>query len=110
MPFALLGLCWLSGYRSSCWRSADPGEKQDIAAGNEALVAQLWAQLNMSILTQRDCSAVGDKKGSEGIGGCSPTAMLGSCDADCAAKYWKTHFDESCGGKGCGPICGVPGC
>ena len=92
------------------WRSADPGEKHDIAAGNEALVARLWVQLNMSILTQRDCSAVGDTKGSEGIGGCSPVALLGSCDPGRAAKYWKTHYDESCGGKGCGPICGVPGC
>ena len=86
---------------------ADVGERHDL--GGEppmaAVVERMWAQLNHTVLSSRDCSAVGDSKGSEGIGGCSPPGLLGNCDSQCAGKYWKTHY-----GQEVGPICGVPGC
>ena len=38
---------------------ADMRELQDIATSEPAIVAKLWERLNLTVLTQRDCSAVG---------------------------------------------------
>ena len=92
---------------------ADTSEKNDLGGlfSSEATVAQLWSTLNLTVLTSRDCSAIGHKKGSEGIGGCSPKELLGNCDAECAGAYWKTHYGQDMPKDGTqGPICGVPGC
>lgn len=86
---------------------SDPSEKLDLGGlpSWQATVDSLWRALNLTVLTSRDCSALGDSKGSEGIGGCSPAELLGNCDAECAGAYWQTHYGHSLG-----PICGVPGC
>eukprot|EP01047_Picozoa_sp_COSAG01_P002763 COSAG01_NODE_75_length_28415_cov_72.253267_18_plen_199_part_00 len=86
---------------------ADESEKNDLGGlvSSQPIVARLWETLNLTVLTSRDCSAVGDVKGSEGIGGCSPAKLLGNCNAECAGAYWKRHY-----GNSLGPICGVPGC
>lgn len=90
---------------------ADVGERKDLGAepALASVVESMWRTLNMTVLSSRDCSAVGGSGGhsypSEGIGGCSPTDLLGNCDAECASAYWAKHY-----GQGQGPICGVPGC
>lgn len=86
---------------------SDISEKNDLGGlpSSHATVELLWRALNLTVLTSRDCSAKGDSKGSEGIGGCSPAELLGNCDAECAGAYWQTHY-----GHNLGPICGVPGC
>lgn len=86
---------------------ADASEKHDLGGlpNSAATVAKLWRALNLTVLTSRDCSALGHAKGSEGIGGCSPAELLGNCDAECAQAYWAELY-----GYGDGPICGVPGC
>ena len=95
---------------------ADPAERHDVSAANADVVQRLWAALNATILTQRDCqgwSYKGVKAPGAGIPGpaqpgggtsCSPPALLGSCDTACAQKKWNAY-----GNKG-GPVCGVPGC
>lgn len=71
--------------------SADPREAVDTAPQNAALVAELWAELNATLVTT--------------FASRTPPHMLGPCNAQCAAAHWKAM-----GGSGAGPICGVPGC
>lgn len=85
---------------------ADKEERVNLAGAEEhrGLVQQLWAQLNRSVLTGRDCSGWSGPVRSFG-GQCSPPELLGPCDSSCAASHW-----ESVSGAGMGPVCGVPGC
>ena len=91
---------------------ADPGEHRDLASENVDLVTKLWAQLNASVGTQRDCSGWAYPKphvvpGPAQPGGgtsCSPPALLGACNVDCAQAKWRAY------GTPDGPMCGVPGC
>ena len=93
----------------------DPGERHDVAAQFPAIVDELWAALNATILTQRDCAGWSYKGTSGAIPGpldpstnatgCSPPAKLGKCDAACAKSMWKAKF-----GNQDGPICDVPSC
>jgi hypothetical protein len=96
----------------------DPGEHHDVAGDHPQLVAELWAALNQSALTQRDCqgwsyegvpnASVPGPRQPDGSTSCSPPELLGRCDAACAGRHWDTFGDA--GGKGSGPVCGVPGC
>jgi len=82
---------------------SDPGEHVNIARDNPTIVQKLWAQLNQTILTQRDCSGwSGPIKGPGGT--CSPASLLGVCNTACAQAKWKAY------GSSDGPHCGVPGC
>ena len=97
---------------------ADPGEHVDLADTEPNVVLELWAALNTSALTQRDCSgwsyegiahaAIPGPTQPDGTTSCSPPTLIGHCDAACAKAHWHTFGDS--GGKGQGPICGVPGC
>lgn len=86
---------------------ADWGERTDLALANPKVVQDLWAALNSTILTQRDCQGwSGPVAGPNGT--CSPAELIGNCTAEakkCATAKWKTY-----GGSGDGPQCGVPGC
>ena len=123
-----------------CWRFVllllvqdlrkDPGERHDLSAQFPAIVHELWAALNATILTTRDCtgwtykSTMGkipgptqpadpeDPKGATTTS-CSPAALKGACDAACAKAYWEGHWQSSSHGSGSNgspPQCGVPGC
>ena len=83
---------------------ADEGEHNNIAMENMELVNELWAKLNHTVLTTRDCSGwTGPIPGPGGR--CSPPALVGKCDKTCADKKWRSY------GKGSGgPHCDVPGC
>ena len=70
--------------------AADPAERSDLAASRPDVVADLWAELN---LTQRTAYASR-----------SPAALVGACNATCADAAWAPW------GGGPGPVCGVPGC
>eukprot|EP00051_Salpingoeca_urceolata_P006709 m.88780 g.88780 ORF g.88780 m.88780 type:complete len:641 (-) comp14955_c0_seq1:114-2036(-) len=70
---------------------ADPGEHVNIADDNPDIVQQLWEQLNMTILTSRDCERTS----------CSPPDMIGPCNESCAKNLW---------GNFQGPVCDVPQC
>jgi|EP01043_Picozoa_sp_COSAG02_P029134 hypothetical protein len=93
----------------------DPSERHNLAAQLPAIVMELWAVLNSTILTQRDCSGwsykgtpgsiPGPFNPTENQTGCSPPAKLGVCDASCAKAHWQSGF-----GNSDGPICDVPGC
>jgi hypothetical protein len=93
----------------------DPSERQNLAHELPAIVMELWAILNTTILTQRDCSGWSYKGTTGSIPGplnpmdnqtgCSPPAKLGACDASCAKAHWQSGF-----GNSDGPICDVPGC
>jgi len=86
---------------------ADPGEHTNIAAQNGGLVRDLWARLNASVLTMRDCSGwSGPVPGPDGS--CSPAKLLGHCDEGCANGYWQGRFGGPA--KDQGPICDVPTC
>eukprot|EP01064_Diplonema_japonicum_P021135 TRINITY_DN30690_c0_g1_i1.p1 TRINITY_DN30690_c0_g1~~TRINITY_DN30690_c0_g1_i1.p1 ORF type:complete len:552 (+),score=70.92 TRINITY_DN30690_c0_g1_i1:59-1657(+) len=87
---------------------ADMGEHQNIAAQNPAIVQELWSFLNASVLTVRDCSGwTGPIPGPGGH--CSPPALVGPCNATCAAEYYNTHYPNGPSGNP-GPICSVPTC
>ena len=96
----------------------DPGEHTDLSASEPELVRQLWAALNATILTQRDCNgwsykgvpnaSIPGPRQPDGSTSCSPPALLGHCDKACAAAHWQTFGDSGAHGKG--PYCGVPGC
>eukprot|EP01065_Artemidia_motanka_P043016 TRINITY_DN5886_c0_g1_i2.p1 TRINITY_DN5886_c0_g1~~TRINITY_DN5886_c0_g1_i2.p1 ORF type:complete len:352 (+),score=108.59 TRINITY_DN5886_c0_g1_i2:90-1145(+) len=86
---------------------SDPSERKNIAASNTALVQQLWAALNATVLTQRDCQGWTYRPIPGPDGTCSPAALLGDC-SDSATKCAKAKW-ESYGGSD-GPQCGVPGC
>lgn len=82
---------------------ADPSEHHNIASQHADVVAELWASLNASILTQRDCNGwSGPIPGP--AGSCSPAELIGTCNANCAKAKWKAYGNKD------GPICGVPGC
>ena len=93
---------------------ADPAERHNLAAANPAVVAELWAALNKTMLTQRDCSgwSYKGKAGADipgpaqpgGGTGCSPPELLGPCNTACAHKKWLPY------GNADGPVCGVEGC
>jgi arylsulfatase A-like enzyme len=94
----------------------DPSERHNVAAQFPAIVEELWAALNATLLTQRDCSGWSYRSTPGGIPGpmqadpkgnttgCSPPALLGVCARQCAGGVWSKF------GDGDGPICGVPGC
>eukprot|EP00041_Stephanoeca_diplocostata_P018292 m.382106 g.382106 ORF g.382106 m.382106 type:complete len:730 (-) comp20970_c1_seq32:2839-5028(-) len=48
---------------------ADPGEHEDLSAGNIDVVHELWTMLNTSVLGQRDCSGWSYKGTNHGIPG-----------------------------------------
>jgi arylsulfatase A-like enzyme len=94
---------------------ADPGEHVDVSQANKDVVAELTNQLNLIILTQRDCNGWTYKSADssydipgplqpDGTRSCSPSALLGYCDQGCANALWASY------GKADGPICGVPNC
>lgn len=107
---------------------ADPAEKTDLSAAHPGLVRQLWAALNASLLTMRDCSgwsyegtsgaAIPGPRQPDGSASCSPPALLGACNASCARAYWEEGWaaDGTCGsaqsasGEFSWPHCGVSGC
>jgi hypothetical protein len=70
-----------------------------------AMVADLWAKLNRTVLSAFCKNITHDNFGPNGCG-TSPSALLGTCDSECATKYWKGKYGQS----GSGPTCGVPGC
>jgi arylsulfatase A-like enzyme len=87
--------------------SKDPNEHTNIAADNLELVNDMWAHLNATVLTMRDCSGwSGPIKGPGG--GCSPPELLGPCDEACADNYWYSRYGGEQHGQG--PICDVPTC
>ena len=81
---------------------ADVGERKDLGTepANHALVMEMWAELNHTVLTAFCKGVNGSSAGSSGCNS-SPVEMLGHCDPVCAEKYW---------GHSQGPVCGVPGC
>jgi len=93
---------------------ADPGEHWDVSNKNLDMMQQLWAVLNSTILTQRDCNGWSYKGTGHSIPGpwqpdtkttsCSPPELLGKCNPSCAFAKWQAY------GKADGPQCGVPGC
>lgn len=83
---------------------ADPGEHVNIAKKNPDIVQKLWAELNATILTQRDCNGWTYEPIPGPSGTCSPAKLLGKCDSTCAKKKWAKY------GSNDGPVCGVPGC
>jgi|TARA_B110000208_G_scaffold189279_1_gene250518 hypothetical protein len=86
---------------------ADNREQVNLATKNPAMVAELWAFLNDTMLTTF-CKNVPSKPSTAPGTGClsTPKALLGPCNATCANAYWARKS-----GKGStGPICGVPGC
>ena len=86
----------------------DISESANIAAQNPTIVSHLWAVLNATVLTVRDCSGwTGPIPGPDGH--CSPTAMYGPCNPSCAKDYWKSHYPGS-RQAGQGPECAVPTC
>ena len=82
--------------------SADESERHDVAESNAALVTELWAELNHTVLTAF-CKVGTEFSKTPGCDS-TPPDMLGSCDPACASKYWRGK------GGGAGPVCGVPGC
>ena len=81
------------------------------------MVAELYAALNQTILTLRDCHGWSYKGRPNGrIPGplqadnkttsCSPPELLGYCDTKCAQAKWRTYGNYSSDG----PHCDVPGC
>eukprot|EP01062_Namystynia_karyoxenos_P029744 TRINITY_DN222_c0_g1_i1.p1 TRINITY_DN222_c0_g1~~TRINITY_DN222_c0_g1_i1.p1 ORF type:complete len:641 (+),score=182.67 TRINITY_DN222_c0_g1_i1:72-1994(+) len=86
---------------------ADASERVNLAAQNPDIVARLWAALNATVLTQRDCSGWTYKPIPGPNGSCSPPELLGNCSAQsqaCAKAKWQAYGNKD------GPICGVPGC
>lgn len=93
---------------------ADPGEHLNLADQHPDIVATLWAALNNTALTQRDCvgwsyngvkgAAIPGPVQPDGTTSCSPPELLGTCDAECAYSKWEAYGNKD------GPICGVPGC
>ena len=91
---------------------ADPGEHHNLAADNVDLVMKLWAQLNATVGTQRDCQgwtypkphAIPGPRQPGGGTSCSPPELIGNCTTACAQAKWRAF------GSSDGPICGVPGC
>ena len=67
---------------------ADPSERNDLSEVMPELLHSMWAALNTTNLEYYGTDH-------------SPPALLGKCDAACAAKVYGTKE---------GPICGVPGC
>ena len=94
---------------------ADPAERHDVGAANPDVVQELWAALNQTILTQRDCNGWSYKGTAGTIPGpvqadgettaCSPPGLLGICNTACAKTHWQTYSSKSDG-----PVCGVAGC
>eukprot|EP01059_Diplonema_ambulator_P003455 TRINITY_DN13137_c0_g1_i1.p1 TRINITY_DN13137_c0_g1~~TRINITY_DN13137_c0_g1_i1.p1 ORF type:complete len:545 (+),score=72.54 TRINITY_DN13137_c0_g1_i1:113-1636(+) len=86
----------------------DMGEHNNIAPQNPSIVNDLWAFLNSSVLTVRDCSGwTGPIPGPDNQ--CSPPSMIGPCNDACATKYYNTKYPG--GGNGNpGPECSVPTC
>lgn len=68
------------------------GEKVDTSKSHPSIVAEMWGQLNRTLLTTFKAR--------------SPPSMLGVCNKACAAKHWNSLGSTS----GVGPTCGVPGC
>lgn len=91
------------------------GEHANVAAANPAVVQKLWAELNATALTQRDCAgwsykgiedaAIPGPKQPDGSTSCSPSKLLGVCNSSCAEARWKRLY-----GVADGPICAVPDC
>lgn len=83
-------LTWLE-FKSALDRTV--GEKVDTSQSNPSLVAEMWAQLNRTLLTTFKAR--------------SPTSMLGQCESQaCAKQHWESLGSTS----GIGPTCGVPSC
>ena len=94
--------------------SSDSSETTDLSATHSETVMALWAQLNHTALTQRDCQGWSYKGTPGNIPGptqpdgstsCSPPELLGPCNNSCAANYWSTRY-----GRSEGPTCDVPTC
>ena len=93
---------------------ADPAERHNVAAANPDVVAELWAALNATILTTRDCNGWSYKGTAGAIPGpvqadgkttaCSPPGLIGDCNTDCAKAHWNAF------GNNDGPVCDVQGC
>lgn len=66
---------------------SDPAERTDLADQHPDIVARMWAQLNLSMLSSYTSR--------------SPAHLLGPCDRKCASRQWANIP---------GPVCGVPGC
>ena len=93
----------------------DPGEHVDLSKQFPTLVRTMWATLNETVLTQRDCqgwsyTSHGEIPGPLQMDGvsrsCSPPLLIGTCNVTCATKKWATYGRI----KDDGPICDVPGC
>ena len=92
------------------------GEHKNLAASNPDVVAELYAALNQTILTLRDCngwSYQGRPNGKipgplqpDNTTSCSPPELIGHCDTKCAQAKWQKYGSHS----GDGPHCDVPGC
>jgi hypothetical protein len=106
----------------------DPGERHDLSAQFPAIVEELWAALNATILTTRDCTGwtykgtVGQIPGptqpstdpeANATTSCSPAQRKGPCNTACAKDYWEQNWQSGshgAGSHGTPPQCGVPGC
>jgi len=99
----------------------DPREERDLSGKFPGLVSKLWAQLNETVASTRDCSGWSyngnggnipgpEQKTRTGRTGCSPPYLLGACNKTCAMAAW--HSRAKTGGSDSteGPTCGVPGC
>ena len=88
------GLSYKPGdaYLPCLFDEADLREMQDIAPANPDVVAAMWGQINRTNLGAFTAR--------------SPASLLGPCNPECAASYWKSRGSRS----GDGPTCGVPTC
>lgn len=85
----------------------DPEERRNLAADLPAVAQSMWADLNRTVLTFRDCQGwMGPVPGPGGS--CSPAALKGPCDQECSTEYWRNKYPG--GGSDQGPVCAVPTC
>merc|ERR1712080_15160 len=73
----------------------DEREMHDIAQKNPELVSELWLALNRSVLTSYLHGASGPIGNPGKIGRCSPSKLIGPCNATCAKEYFSKWNDVS---------------
>lgn len=75
--------------------ATDRREMTDLATEMPDMVRELWIQLNQTVLTTYLHGVSGPAGNPGGIARCSPSALLGNCNATSAAAYFKRWGQQS---------------
>jgi hypothetical protein len=101
--------------------ASDPSELHDISSSHGDLRTQMWLALNRSNLELYMHRNDTKDPTTDPTANRSPAALVGPCNASCAAAYWSKYNPTGIGtrtvtgvdvAKGFveAPMCGVPGC